>query len=61
VRPKGEAVAFGIFGGDSLIGFLLSFGIRSRDLEAAGWSEPNDDDDDEENNKSDDDEHLARV
>jgi hypothetical protein len=61
VRPKGEAVAFGIFGGVSLIGFLLSFGIRSRDLEAAGWSEPNDDDDDEENNKSDDDEHLARV
>lgn len=39
VRPKGEALAFGIFGGVSLVGFLLSFGIRGENLEAEGWGE----------------------
>ena len=39
VRPKGEALAFGIFGGISFIGFLLSFGIRGADLECDGWDE----------------------
>lgn len=43
VRPKGEALAFGVFGGIAFLGFLLSFGIRSADLEAEGW-ESNDDD-----------------
>ncbi|KAL1955808.1 hypothetical protein VTO42DRAFT_8047 [Malbranchea cinnamomea] len=57
VRPKGEAVAFGIFGGVSFVGFLLSFGIRSTNLEAAGWSEQNDDD----VIKSDDDESYDNV
>lgn len=42
VRPKGEAVAFGTFGGVAFIGFLLSFGIRSSDLEAAGWESDSD-------------------
>ncbi|KAH0030686.1 MFS general substrate transporter, partial [Aureobasidium melanogenum] len=45
VQPKGEALAFGIFGGISLLGFALSFGIRSSSLEAEGWDESDDDDD----------------
>jgi MFS family permease len=53
VQPKGEALAFGVFGGVAAIGFILSFGIKSPELEAAGW-EPEDDvsdkSDDEENN-----------
>lgn len=43
VRPKGEALAFGVFGGISFIGFLLSFGIRSSDLEGDGWDSNSDD------------------
>lgn len=39
MRPKGEALAWGIFGGITFIGFLLSFGIRSDGLEAEGWDE----------------------
>lgn len=52
VRPKGEALAFGVFGGIAFIGFLLSFGIRSSDLEAEGWES----DSDAVSDKSDDDE-----
>jgi hypothetical protein len=48
VKPKGEALAFGVFGGVAFLGFLLSFGIRSPDLEADGWDE-----DDDESDKSD--------
>ena len=44
VRPKGEALAFGVFGGIAFIGFLLSFGIRSPDLEAEGWNTDGDSD-----------------
>ncbi|KIW27355.1 uncharacterized protein PV07_07099 [Cladophialophora immunda] len=57
VHPKGEALAFGIFGGISFIGFLLSFGIRSPNLEAEGWdSENEDEDDDDGSDKSEDEE-----
>lgn len=52
VKPKGEALAFGVFGCVAFIGFLMSFGIRSPDLEAEGWSGDEDDltkSDDEEN------------
>lgn len=54
VRPKGEALAFGTFGGVAFIGFLLSFGIRSSDLEAEGW----DSDSDAVSDKSDEDEET---
>ena len=37
VRPKGEALAFGVFGGISFLGFLLSFGIRGAELESEDW------------------------
>ncbi|KAI9693376.1 MAG: hypothetical protein M1822_005372 [Bathelium mastoideum] len=39
IEPKGEAMAFGIFGGISFIGFVLSFGITGDSLEAEGWDE----------------------
>ena len=34
-------MAFGLFGGISFIGFLLSFGITGDSLEAEGWDEEN--------------------
>lgn len=43
-------LAFGVFAAVSFVGFILSFGIRSSALEAAGWSSDEDDDMD----KSDD-------
>jgi MFS family permease len=51
IQPKGEVLAFGVFGAVSFIGFIMSFGIRGRALEAEGWGE-----DSEEGDKSDDDE-----
>lgn len=51
VHPKGEALAFGIFGGISVLGFLLSFGIRSPDLEGEGWHEQDQDEDDDSNDE----------
>lgn len=53
VQPKGEALAFGVFGGVALIGFLLSFGIQSPNLEAEGWESGSEDD---ESDKSEDEE-----
>ena len=48
MQPKGEAVAFGLFGGIAFVGFLLSFGIRSEDLEAEEWDEGSDEEHDDE-------------
>ena len=39
IQPKGEALAWGVFGGVSCIGFCISCGIKSSSLEAAGWEE----------------------
>ncbi|KAE8354752.1 MFS general substrate transporter [Aspergillus coremiiformis] len=50
MERKGEALAFGVFAGTSFVGFLLSFGIRDRSLEAEDWESDSD------NYKSDDDE-----
>ena len=59
LKPKGEALAFGIFGGITFIGFLLSFGIRGANLEAADWDEPADDDEEEAmTDEEDDDEDV---
>lgn len=52
VRSNGEVLAFGVFAAVSFIGFILSFGIRGRSLEAEGWGEDGDDP----NFKSDDEE-----
>jgi hypothetical protein len=48
LKPKGEALPFGIFAGIALVGFLLSFGIRGEGLEAEGWADTDDEDEDEE-------------
>nr|POE79332.1 putative membrane protein [Quercus suber] len=47
VEPKGEALAFGVFGGISFIGFLLSFGIRGAGLEAEGFDDEESGDEEE--------------
>ena len=47
VRPKGEALAWGVFGGVAFVGFCLSFGIRSSSLEGGAWEEDENDDDEE--------------
>ena len=53
VRPKGEALAFSVFGGITFVGFLLSFGIRGEGLEAEGFSDEEEESDvDEEHNAS---------
>jgi len=54
VHPKGEALAFGLFGGVAFVGFLLSFGIRSPNLEAEGWESG--DEEEDESDKSEDEE-----
>jgi len=60
IRPKGEALAFGVFGGIALIGFLLSFGIKGTGLEGGEWDEEegssDEDDNDEEDDEEDEDE-----
>ena len=52
VRPKGEALAWGVFGGIAFLGWIASFGIRGEGLESAEWDEENgsveDEGDDEE-------------
>ncbi|KAF3399996.1 putative membrane protein [Penicillium rolfsii] len=55
IQPKGEAIAFGVFGAVSFIGFIMSFGIRGRSLEAEGWISDSDDG----NYKSDDEEDQS--
>ena len=55
VRPKGEVLAFGVFGGVAFLGFLLSFGIRSPSLEAEGWESG---DEEDESDKSEDEEEA---
>ncbi|KAE8312981.1 hypothetical protein RU639_011422 [Aspergillus parasiticus] len=42
IKPKGEALAFGVFAGISFVGFLLSFGIQGRSLEADDWESDSD-------------------
>ena len=55
--PKGEAVAFSVFGGVAFVGFLMSFGIRGEKLEADGWDEEEGSEDDD---GDDDEEHHGR-
>lgn len=48
MRPKGEALAWGVFGGIAFLGWLASFGIRGADLESGDWDEAASQDDDDE-------------
>lgn len=61
VKPKGEALAFGVFGGIAFLGFLLSFGIRGEGLEAEGWDEEHHSLDEEDEEGGDDDGEEAEV
>lgn len=56
VHPKGEALAFGVFGAVTFIGFLTSFGIRDPSLEAQDRDEEveGSQGDDDEDNEDDD-------
>lgn len=38
VHPKGEALAWGIFGGIALLGWVGSLAIRNRGLESDDWT-----------------------
>jgi hypothetical protein len=42
VRPKGEVLAWGLFAGVTLVGWLGSFAIRNKGLESAEWSDSDD-------------------
>ncbi|KAM0724226.1 hypothetical protein Q7P37_000108 [Cladosporium fusiforme] len=62
VEFKGELLAFGIFGGISLVGFVLSLGIRGAELEADGWRENSDEEDGRgSGSESDDDERGGEA
>lgn len=37
VRPKGEALAWGIFGGIAFLGWLGTLAVRNRGLESDDW------------------------
>ncbi|KAH9828114.1 putative membrane protein [Teratosphaeria destructans] len=52
VKPKGEALAFGIFAAISFVGFLMSFGIRGATLEAEGWDEQSGDEEEGEDDET---------
>lgn len=55
IQPKGEVLAFGVFGGVAFLGFLASFGIRGEGLESGGWDEEEGEvDDDDEDDVTDD-------
>jgi hypothetical protein len=47
VKPKGEALAWGVFGGIAFVGWILTFGIRGKDLESEDWEEQHEDQEDE--------------
>ncbi len=55
MRPKGEVLAWGVFGGISFVGWLVSFGIRGESLESGDWDESSSQDGDEEEGDYDDD------
>jgi len=53
IMPQGVYMTFGVFAAVSFLGFVLSFGVKGRSLEAEGWHGDSDDD------KSDDEEGYA--
>ena len=60
MHPKGEALAFGVFGGVTFIGFLTTFGIRDPSLEAEDWDEEDEGSEEEEEDDDDDDTVTGR-
>ncbi|KAG7291354.1 hypothetical protein NEMBOFW57_001369 [Staphylotrichum longicolle] len=58
VRPKGEALAWGLFAGIALLGWVASFIIHSKGLESAEFSD-DEDSDDEANTSEDEESHVG--
>jgi hypothetical protein len=54
VQPKGEALAWGVFGGIAFVGFIASFGIRADNLESEDWDEEEGGSEEEEEDDDDD-------
>ena len=48
IRPKGELLAWGVFGGAAFIGFLISLGVKNPALEAELEDDEDEDGDEEE-------------
>jgi hypothetical protein len=59
VEPKGEALAWGLFAGISLLGWLGTLMIRGRGLESADWMGDDDDTGDDESEAADSEEAEA--
>lgn len=60
VKPKGEALAWGVFGGIAFIGWLVSFGIRGESLESEDRDESESQDGDEEEGDYEEDSGVGR-
>jgi hypothetical protein len=60
VQPKGEALAWGVFGGIAFLGWIASFGIRGEGLESAEFDEENGSGEDEDYDDEDDDARVGR-
>jgi hypothetical protein len=58
VRPKGEALAWGLFAGVTVFGWLGSLAICNRGLESAEWAD-GDDDSDEVDGPEDEEQHIG--
>ncbi|KAK4035182.1 MFS general substrate transporter-like protein [Parachaetomium inaequale] len=58
VRPKGEALAWGLFAGVTLFGWLGSFAIRNEGLESAEWADGGDESD-EVDGPEDEEQHIG--
>ncbi|RDL36558.1 MFS general substrate transporter [Venustampulla echinocandica] len=54
VQPKGEALAWGVFGGIAFLGWIASFGIKGERLEDTEFDDGNRSSDDEEDASSED-------
>jgi hypothetical protein len=54
IEPKGEALAWGVFGGIAFVGWLVSFGIRGEELESGDLEEESgsQEEDDEESSEN---------
>ena len=61
MKPKGDALAWGVFAGVAFAGWILSFGIKGQGLESGEWEGSQDDDDDDEYEDEEDVEDSAGV
>ncbi|KAF8864597.1 MFS general substrate transporter [Acephala macrosclerotiorum] len=60
VQPKGEALAWGVFGGIAFLGWIASFGIRGEGLESAEFDEETGSGEEDDDYDDDDDAGVGR-